>query len=169
MGYPNTYIFMDIPCAEPAKMAEFQEKVFGWAVEPKPANVFHRVVPGGEFQASDGSPSGVGNLHLGIYNTATKVPDPRDAPEGLSEPPSGSMPRIYVLVSDDDSEDAILARAEENGAEILWRGWFWREFNGFHASFRDPWGIQWVTWTKPGPDPQVPEGRDSSDLAKAQP
>lgn len=163
MGYPNTLIFVDLPSTDPAATARFYAEVFGWEVEGRPEGEFHRIVPGGEFLLPDGSASGVGNLHLGIFNTVSALPDPAPEPAGGTEPPTGAIPRVYVLVSDDDSEDRILAKAEELGATILWRGWYWQEFNGFHSSFRDPWGTQIVLWTKGGDAPAVPEGRRVDD------
>jgi predicted enzyme related to lactoylglutathione lyase len=162
MAYPNTLIFVDLPSPDPAASGRFYGEVFGWNVEGRPEGVFHRIVPGGEFLL-DGEPSGVGNLHIGIYSTKLPVPEPNDEPAAGGALPSGSLPRIYVLVSDDDSQERILAKAEELGAEILWRDWYWEEFNGFHSSFRDPWGVQIVLWTKGGDDPQVPAGRRVDD------
>ncbi len=158
---PNTLIFVDFPTSEPERAAAFYREVFGWEVEPRPEGVFYRIVPGGEFPLDDGSPSGVGNLHLGLFDAATAMPDPNQPPAGGTEAPPRSAwaPRIYVLVSDDDSEDAILARAEGLGAEVLWRGWYWKEFNGFHAAFRDPWGSEIILWSKAGDDPEVAPGR----------
>lgn len=155
MGYPNTLIFVDFPSTDPEATATFYANVFGWEVEGRPGGVFHRIVPGDEF-LKDGEPSGVGNLHMGIYN----VNDGRPHPAGYEDqaPAAGRGVRVYVLVSDDDSEDAILERAEANGATVLWRHHYWGEFNGFCGAFRDPWGTEMVLWTKGGDDPQIPEG-----------
>ncbi len=154
MASPNTLIFVDFPSPDPQAAAEFYGYVFGWEVEGRPAGDFHRIVPGGFFPGPDGSDSEVGNLHMGIYNTATGTPDPHPTPATGTAPATGALPRIWILVGDDDDEDAILARAEEKGAQVLWRGRFWSEFNGFHAAFRDPWGSQIMLWTKGGDDPQ---------------
>jgi predicted enzyme related to lactoylglutathione lyase len=165
--YPNTYIFVDLPSPDPAATAAFYGEVFGWKVEGRPEGVFHRAVPGGEFLLSDGSPSGVGNLHVGIYGTKTPIPNPNpDA--AADEVARGAGVRMYVLVSDDDSEERILSKAGELGAEILWDGWYWKEFNGFHGAFRDPWGNEIVLWTKGGDNPEVPEGRRVDDLFSGQ-
>jgi predicted enzyme related to lactoylglutathione lyase len=159
MASPNTLIFVDLPSDDPAAMADFYEKVFGWTVEGRPTGVFHRAVPGGFFKLDDGTDSPIGNLHLGMYNATNARPHPD--PEGV-EPRTvgrgGRGVRVWILVGDDDSEDAILDRAEANGAEILWRHHFWREFNGFNGAFRDPWGNDIVAWTKGGSDPQIGEG-----------
>jgi predicted enzyme related to lactoylglutathione lyase len=56
MPYPNTLIFVDLPSTDPAASAAFYEAVFGWEVEPRPEGVFHRIVPGQNFQLDDGSP-----------------------------------------------------------------------------------------------------------------
>lgn len=159
MAYPNTLIFVDLPSPDPARSAEFYREVFQWPVEGRPEGVFHRAVPGDEFLLPDGSASGIGNLHIGIYETGVALPDPNRPPAGANAPPAGSLPRVYILVSDDDSQDRILAKAEELGAEILWRDYYWGEFNGFHSSFRDPWGVQIVIWTKGGENPQVDDNR----------
>ena len=68
---------------------------------------------------------------------------------------------MWILVGDDDSEDAILDRAEQHGAKVLWRHHYWAEFNGFNGAFEDPWGTTVVLWTKGGTDPVIPEGHTS--------
>jgi predicted enzyme related to lactoylglutathione lyase len=158
MTYPNTLIFVDIPADDPEAAGRFYAEVFGWEVEGRPTGVFHRIVPGQNFLRSDGSPSDIGNLHLGIYNTNNARPHPD--PEGV-EPRTASSGgrsiRVWVLVSDDDSQDRILDTAEKLGASILWRKHYWKEFNGFNGAFLDPWGNTIVLWTKGGDDPQIPE------------
>jgi predicted enzyme related to lactoylglutathione lyase len=156
VSYPNTLILVDIPTPDPAATGKFYAEVFGWTNEGRPDGVFHRLVPGDEFQLDDGSPSGVGNLHIGIYETTESRPDP-NVPPFANGQPTGAQTRMWVLVSDDDSQDAILERAEARGAKILWKDAYWGEFNGFHAAFVDPWGVQIVLWTKGGDDPQIPE------------
>jgi predicted enzyme related to lactoylglutathione lyase len=155
MAYPNTLIFVDFPSTDPEATGRFYAEVFGWEVEGRPAGKFHRIVPGQEFLLDDGKPSGVGNLHMGIFD----VGDGRPHPQGYSQPtlPSGQGPRVYILVSDDDNQERILATAEKLGAEILWRDHYWGEFNGFCGAFRDPWGTEIILWTKGGDDPQIPE------------
>jgi predicted enzyme related to lactoylglutathione lyase len=156
---PNTLIFVDFPSDDVEACAKFYGDVFGWMVEGRPTGVFHRGVPGGFFPLEDGSDSPVGNLHVGFFDAANARPHPDPAgvePRHLSR--DGHSPRVWILVSDDDSEDAILARAEEHGAEVLWRHHFWKEFNGFNGAFRDPWGTTIVLWTKGGTDPVLPEG-----------
>lgn len=153
MGQPNTLIFVDFPSPDPVEAARFYREVFGWEVEGRPDGVFYRIVPGGHFPNPDGSPSAVGNLHLGIYATDMAPPDPSEPPATGTGPPTGPAPRIYVMVGDDDDEKAILERAEQRGAEILWRDLYWTEFNGYHGAFRDPWGSVVILWTKGGDDP----------------
>jgi hypothetical protein len=68
--------------------------------------------------------------------------------------------RVWILVGD-DAEDAILDRAEQHGATVLWRHHYWAEFNGFNGAFEDPWGTTVVLWTKGGTDPVIPEGYTS--------
>lgn len=161
MSYPNTLIFVDLVADDPSEAGKFYAEVFGWVNEGRPEGLFHRLVPGGNFLNPDGSESQIGNLHLGIFKAGNARPHP-DA--GGSEPRSfaaaeaGRRARVYVMVSDDDSVDRILSKAEELGADILWRDHYWKEFNGYNYAFRDPWGNEIVLWVKAGEDPQIPEG-----------
>jgi predicted enzyme related to lactoylglutathione lyase len=151
MATPNTLIFVDFPSPDAAAAAVFYGEVFGWEVEGRPDGIFYRIVPGGHFENPDGSPSDVGNLHLGIFSTEQAAPDPNDPPSQTGAP-SGPAPRIYILTGD-DTQDEILDRAEARGAKILWRDKYWGEFNGYHGAFRDPWGSEVILWTKGGDDP----------------
>ena len=58
---PNTLIFVDFPAPDPEAAGDFYAEVFGWVVEPRPAGVFPRIVPGGQFPAgrtwTNGSPA----------------------------------------------------------------------------------------------------------------
>ena len=74
MSYPNTLIFVDLASDDPAAAGEFYAEVFGWENDPRPHGEFHRMVPGQNFLNPDGSQSEIGNLHLGIHNTKTRVP-----------------------------------------------------------------------------------------------
>jgi hypothetical protein len=67
---PNTLIFVDMPSDDPAAAGRFYAEVFGWQNDEKPAGVYHRMVPGGQFPNPDGSDSQIGNLHLGIFDAA---------------------------------------------------------------------------------------------------
>ena len=156
---PNTLIFVDFPSDDPEASARFYAEVFGWEVEGRPTGVFHRAVPGGHFPLEDGSPSPIGNLHLGIFNVNNARPHPDPAgvsPRELSR--GGRTARTWVLVDDNDTEDRILDTAERLGATILWRHHYWAEFNGFSGAFIDPWGNTLITWTKGGDNPVVPDG-----------
>lgn len=160
MTYPNTLIFVDLPSDDPAASGAFYHEVFGWTVEPRPEGVFHRIVPGQNFQIDDqGTQGPTGNLHMGIFNVSNARPHPDPAgvePRTLSR--SGHTARIWILVSEDDSQDRILATAEKLGATVLWRNHYWKEFNGFSGAFLDPWGNTLILWSKGGPNPQIPEG-----------
>jgi predicted enzyme related to lactoylglutathione lyase len=159
VSFPNTLIFVDFPSTDPAASAEFYAAVFGWEVEPRPDDSFHRIVPGQNFLLDDGTPGPTGNLHMGIYKAANARPHPDPAgvePRDVSR--SGRTQRTWILVSDDDSMDRILTEAESRGAEILWRDHYWAEFNGFNAAFVDPWGNTLVLWVKGGDNPVIGEG-----------
>jgi len=159
---PNTLIFVDFPSDDVASCAAFYGKVFGWMVEGRPAGVFHRGVPGGFFPLDDGSDSTVGNLHVGFADVGNYRPHPDPAGTEPRQVASGGRgARVWILISDDDSEDAILDRAAAEGAEVLWRHHYWAEFNGFNGAFRDPWGTEIVLWTKGGDSPVIPEGHTS--------
>jgi len=80
MSYPNTLIFVDLASDDPAAAGEFYARVFGWQNDPRPAGVFHRMVPGQHFLNADGQPSEIGNLHLGIFDVKNARPIP-GAPE----------------------------------------------------------------------------------------
>jgi predicted enzyme related to lactoylglutathione lyase len=157
MVYPNTLIFVDLASDDPTAAGNFYAEVFGWTNEGRPEGVFHRLVPGQNFLNPDGSQSEIGNLHMGIFDAANARPHPDPAgvePRVLSD--GGRKARIWVLVSDDDDFERILAKAVELGAELMWRDHYWKEFNGYNHAFRDPWGNEIVLWGKAGENPDVP-------------
>ena len=159
MASPHTLIFVDIPSDDVEACAAFYRDVFGWEVEGRPTGVFHRAVPGGFFPLPDGTDSPIGNLHLGIYDVGNARPHPDPAgvePRHLSR--DGRALRVWILLGDDETEDEVLAKAEQHGATILWRHHYWKEFNGYNGAFLDPWGNTIVLWGKAGDDPQIPEG-----------
>jgi len=158
MTYPNTLIFVDLASDDTETAGKFYAEVFGWEDDPRPAGVFHRLVPGQNFLNPDGSQSEIGNLHLGIFDAANARPHPDPAgvgPRTLSK--DGRKARVWILVSDDDSHERILSTAEKLGAEILWRDHYWKEFNGYNHAFRDPWGNEIILWVKAGENPQIPD------------
>lgn len=158
MTYPNTLIFVDFPSSDPTASATFYNEVFGWEVEPRPKDVFHRIVPGENFQVDDGSQGPTGNLHMGIFNATNARPHPDPAgPEPRNLGGDGHTTRAWILVSDDDSADDILKRATDRGATELWRHHYFGEFNGFSNAFKDPWGNTMVLWTKGGEEPVIPD------------
>jgi predicted enzyme related to lactoylglutathione lyase len=159
MTTPNTLIFVDLASDDPVKAGAFYAKVFGWQDDHRPTGVFHRLVPGGQFKNPDGGDSEIGNLHLGIFNAhnARPHPDPEgEAPRHLAV--DGRRARVWILVGEGQSEDAILEKAEALGATVLWRKHYWKEFNGFNSAFRDPWGNEIILWVKGGADPKIPAG-----------
>jgi predicted enzyme related to lactoylglutathione lyase len=159
MPQPNTLIFVDLASDDPATAGRFYAEVFGWENDARPEGLYHRMVPGGFFPNKDGTDSQIGNLHLGLFKASNARPHPK--PEGV-EPRTlggeGRRPRIWILVGDGQSVDAILAAATDRGGTILWRDHYWSEFNGFNHAFRDPWGNEIVLWGKAGPEPDIPAG-----------
>jgi len=159
MTTPNTLIFVDLASDDPAAAGAFYAEVFGWRDDDRPAGVYHRMVPGGNFLKSDGTESEIGNLHLGIFKAANARPHPDPAgvePRALSQ--GGRKARVWILVGDGQSYEDILARAVERGAKELWRDHYWKEFNGYNHAFLDPWGNEIVLWGKAGADPKIPPG-----------
>lgn len=157
MSTPNTLIFFDIGSSDPTAAGAFYEAVLGWRNDPRPEGLYHRMVPGGFFRNPDGSDSQIGNLHMGIFNCFNARPHPEPdgvAPRDLSS--AGRKPRVWVLISDDDSAERILARARDLGASILWQNHYWAEFNGYNHAFADPWGNEIVLWQKAGANPRLP-------------
>jgi predicted enzyme related to lactoylglutathione lyase len=156
---PNTLIFVDLASDDPSAAGRFYAEVFGWENDARPEGVYHRMVPGGNFLNKDGSESAIGNLHLGIFKAANARPHPE--PDGV-EPRTlnggGRQPRIWILISDDDTPERILDAATARGATELWRNHYWKEFNGYNHAFRDPWGNEIVLWGKAGPEPKIPDG-----------
>jgi predicted enzyme related to lactoylglutathione lyase len=162
MAYPTTLIFVDLASDDPQAAGTFYEKVFGWQHEPRMPGVFHRLVPGQKFLNPDGTPSEIGNLHIGIFNAPNTRPHPSSEgvePRTLSN--QGRKARIWLLVSPDDSVDRILETAQRLGAKLLWRDHYWKEFNGYNHAFSDPWGNEIVLWAYAGKDPKIPGGYTS--------
>jgi catechol 2,3-dioxygenase-like lactoylglutathione lyase family enzyme len=113
----NTLIFVDLASEDPDAAGKFYAEVFGWENDARPKGEYHRMVPGGFFKKSDGTDSEIGNLHLGIFKAANARPHPEPGgvePRGLST--DGRKPRIWVLISDDDSADRILGTAVKSWA-----------------------------------------------------
>ncbi|WP_199271606.1 VOC family protein [Paraglaciecola sp. L3A3] len=157
MTIPNTLIFVDLAADDPAAAGEFYAEVFGWENDPRPYGVYHRMVPGGNMIDGKGAESAIGNFHIGIHKAENARPHPKQEgvePRELSK--VGRKPRVWILVSEDDSIEAILERALDRGANLLWKDHFWREFNGFNAAFSDPWGNEILLWVKGGDAPVVP-------------
>jgi predicted enzyme related to lactoylglutathione lyase len=158
MTTPNTLIFVDLAADDPAAAGRFYAEVFGWQDDHRPLGLYHRMVPGGNFIKSDGSDSGIGNLHLGIFKADNARPHPE--PEGVAPrtlASDGRRARIWILVGDGQSAEDIVARAVSHGATVLWRKHYWQEFNGFNDAFRDPWGNEIILWSKAGAAPVIPD------------
>ena len=119
-GRVNPLIFVDFPTPDPEATSTFYETLFGWHVNRRPPGEFHEILPGQK-------------PNMGMHV------DPA--------PISGPVPRPYVMV---DDPPAYLARAVELGATVLWEETYWPEFDGRHAAFRDPWGIEIVLWRDKG-------------------
>lgn len=116
----NPVIFVDFPTNDPVAMAEFYAELLGWEHRGRPEGEFHEVLPGLK-------------PNLGIHKE--------------QEPVRGPVPRVFVMVED---PTAMLARAVELGATILWEERHWEEFGGDLAAFRDPWGSEIVLWRDKG-------------------
>ncbi|MBB3349901.1 VOC family protein [Sphingomonas sp. BK069] len=159
MENPTTLIFVDLASDDPEATGAFYAEVFGWTNEGRPAGVYHRLVPGGNFRHKDGTDSAIGNLHIGVYNSANARPYP--AIEGGGSRPlsrgTDHKARIWLLIGDDQKADDILAAAETRGAKVLWRNHYWKEFNGLNWAFEDPWGNEIILWGKAGDPAVVPE------------
>ncbi|HLN05151.1 MAG TPA: VOC family protein [Acidimicrobiales bacterium] len=117
---PNPMIFVDFPTPDPEATSAFYEELFGWQVNRRPAGEFHEILPGVKPNMG---------MHL------------------ESRPVTGPVPRVYVMV---DDPPAYLERARALGAEVLWEETYWAEFDGRHAGFRDPWGLEIVLWRDKG-------------------
>lgn len=147
MTYPNILVFVDFPVDDVDAANAFYSAVFGWEVEERIPGIFHRIVPGQNFKVDDGSQGPTGNLHMGIALASNVRPHPDSAPpEPTHHAGEGRTTRAWILVSDDDSMERILAAAVEHGGTELWRDHFWTEFGGANASFLDPWGNQLMLW-----------------------
>ena len=145
--YPNILVFVDFPVDDVDAAREFYGAVFNWEVEERIPGVFARIVPGQHFKNEDGSPSEIGNLHMGISLSTDARPHPfEENPVPPRMHDGGRTSRAWILVSDDDSMERILDAAVAHGGTELWRNHFWTEFGGANASFLDPWGNQLMLW-----------------------
>ncbi len=117
---PNPVIFVDFPTPDPEATSQFYETLFGWTYKRRPAGEFHEVLPGVK-------------PNLGIHLE--------------SEPVTGPVPRVYVLV---DDPPKYLEEAVAMGSTTLWEEKEWAEFGARYAAFRDPWGNEIVLWRDKG-------------------
>ena len=88
MSHADALSFVDFASSEPEASADFYAAVFGWEVEPRPAPVFHRSVPGQNFEVDEGSRGPTGDLHMGISNAVNARP-PTDPAGGDPQIPEG--------------------------------------------------------------------------------
>ena len=147
MTYPNVLVFVDFPTDDVNAARSFYAEVFNWEIEDRITDTFARIVPGQHFLNEDGTPSEIGNLHMGISNAANMRPSKEPRPtEPTHLNPGGRAIRAWILVSKDDSFERILEAATRLGATELWREHYWTEFGGGNASFMDPWGNQIMLW-----------------------
>lgn len=130
----NTLIFVDLPVDDVEAAHKFYEELFGWTINPRPAGVFHQIVP------DEG-------LHLGLYENKIQYPNPTPDPE-LASKPRGLQARTYILI--DNAVSHYMDKATELGATKLWDEGWWPEFGGWHAAFADPWGNEIVLWENVG-------------------
>ena len=118
MTYPNILVFVDFPVDDVDAANAFYSTVFGWEVEERIPGIFHRIVPGQNFKVDDGSQGPTGNLHMGIALAANVRPHPDPAPPAPTHlAGEGRSARAWILVSDDDSMERILAAAVEHVLE----------------------------------------------------
>ena len=116
----NPLIFVDLPTPDPEATSRFYEDLLGWKYNRRPAGEFHEILPGVK-------------PNLGMRRE--------------ERPITGPIPRIFVMV---DDPPQLLEKAVAMGAEKLWDEVYWEEFDGRHAAFRDPWGIEVVLWRNKG-------------------
>ena len=141
-----------MPSDDPEAASRFYAKVFGWTDDARLPGVFHRLNPGGCILGSDGQETKVANLHFGASKAANRRPHPDKAgPEPRTLAGSGQKPRMWVLIGDGQSEAVMLDTAVKLGGKVLWRKHYWKEFNGYCCSFADPWGNEFVLWSRGGP------------------
>src|SRR6266511_649998 len=63
--------------------------------------------------------------------------------------------KVRSCFGEAESEPTRSSRGAE--APLLHDIKFWREFAGWHGSFRDPWGTQIILWTEASDDdPEIP-------------
>ena len=148
-----------MPSDDPATASRFYARVFGWTDDARLPGLFHRMNPGGYIRGPDGAQTKVANLHLGASKAANRRPHPDSAgPRSRELAGSGQKPRAWILVGEGQSAAVILDTAAKLGGTVLWRDHFWREFNGYCCAFADPWGNEFVLWSRGGPDAKAPPG-----------
>ena len=160
MTGPNTLIFVDLPSDDPEASGTVLRRSLrlggrrppGRCVPPHRARrplparaTAHRRRSATSTWASTTSPTPA--------RTPTRPASSRGA---VSD--QGRTARVWILVSDDDSDERILDTAVGLGATELWRHHYWAEFNGFNSAFLDPWGNTLDAVDQGRRRPVVPEG-----------
>jgi predicted enzyme related to lactoylglutathione lyase len=141
-----------MPSDDPDAASRFYAKVFGWTDDARLPGMFHRLNPGGRIRDPEGRETEVANLQFGASNVHNRRPHPEPAgPKPRTLAGAGQKPRIWVLVGEGQSEAMILDTAVKLGGKVLWCNHFWAEFNGYCCSFADPWGNEFVLWSRGGP------------------
>ena len=135
MTYPNTLIFVDFPSDDPRGISVVLRR--GLRVGGRTSS--GRCVPSRSCLVSTSSSTTGARARSATCTWGSSTSPMRDRTPIRTASSRGRWPgtaarvRIWILVSDDDSQDRILATAERLGATVLWRNHFWAEFNGFNS------------------------------------
>lgn len=147
----NIFIFVDLIVDDFVVVGEFYVDVFGWENDLCFYGVFYCMVLGGNMFDSDGNEMIIGNFYLGIYKVVNVCLYFDSEGVVFCEMVGlGCKVWVWILVSDDDSMDVILVCVEVKGVKLLWKDYFWYEFNGFNVVFEDLWGNEIILWGKGG-------------------
>jgi hypothetical protein len=153
---PNTLIFVDLPSDDPAAAARFYAEVFGWQNDEKPAGVYHRMVPGGQFP-NPMAPTARSATSIWAFSMRPmRAPIPT-AP-GSNPAPCQDGPQAAHL----DPDQRRRQRRTHSGRRHAARGKgtvaqpLLVDLQRLQPRLQDPWGNEIVLWGKAGPEPKVP-------------